>query len=299
MCCSSLPAAVSSNYVFKPTTENMLDSSACRAQRRLNTALDILMIRLRDLFFIALVFSSPIAAEDLSVEIESWKPGDEVPHRLLSFPDGHVDANDPNMCGLAAYMESVRPYVEGIENDALLEELVFDRRSANTTFHSAATQLIQRKGLEWFAERLEAREATRWEHEAFAQMLRSRFAKISVAFIDAMAMPEEEATKALKLLRTRLDAGQPWGEAYRVIADEFPDVERRRREPRVPTTLVTYLFDGWISAHGFDFSQLGNTSNLPLEHLGQVVNAGPGGRLIKTAKGVYLYFVTQVYAPDV
>ena len=145
---------------------------------------------------------------------------------------------------------------------------------------------------------LEAREPTRWEHEAFAQMLRSRFAKTSVAFIAKERMSEAEATRALGLLRSRLDEGQSWKDAYGAVSDEFPDKERRKREPQVPTTLVTYLFDGWISAHGFDFSNLSISSDVPSEHLAVVVNADLGSHLLRTEAGFYLYFVSQVYTPD-
>lgn len=245
----------------------------------------------------AVLAGSPDFRSELTQEIRSWVPGQDVPRRLLSFPDGQVAENDPNICGLVADFESVRPFIRSIENDRLLEEIVFDRRSASTTFHAAVMRLVERKGLPWFSALLSRRDATRWEHDAFRQMFQTPFANVSVAFIGRGVMPDGDARTALLELKRHLDQGEPWSDAYRTVADKYPDVERRKREPEVSTTLVGYWFSGWVSSIGFSFSQLQITPNVPAKLFQGAIDSGRGGHIVVNSDGTYLLYVVEIMAP--
>lgn len=251
-------------------------------------------------YYLAIAFSlacGPSCANDLWTEIKGWKSGQEIPPRLLSYPDGDVPSNDPNFCGFASYMESVRPYIDSLENDALIEAIAFDQRASHTSFHAAATRLVERKGLNWLAKRLE-RDRTRWEHEAFRQMLQSRFAHIAVAFIEVRYMEAPRAESELKKLLSSLDAGMSWKEAYGEFSEQHPNVERRKLQPEVPTTIVTYLYEGWISEIGFDFTELGVAYYFPGEHLNLVRSMGAkSGKIVSSPLGSYLFYAFEVYEP--
>jgi hypothetical protein len=88
----------------------------------------------------------------LQKEIQDWREGDAVPSRLLSFPDGHQDHVFD--CGLGEYLESVRIHIDAIDDDALLEALMFSRHSDTASMHHATLRLIERKGLPWVAGKL-------------------------------------------------------------------------------------------------------------------------------------------------
>jgi len=248
------------------------------------------------------VLSFSVSASDLlgngrglDAEIHAWKAGDEVPHRLLSFPKGDVPPRQ--MCGLAAYGMSAMPYISQIENDALLQELVFDPRTESMSLYAAITRLVERKGLSWFAHKLATREDTRWELDALKQGIQVPFSRIEVAYISGKAMPRLQALDVLKGLKGELDRGKAWKDAYGKAADENPDIERRKVEPSVPTTLVGYWFGGWISASGFTFSGLGFNRNLPIAHLKQVVGAPRGGYILEAGEGAYLYYLFESWSP--
>jgi len=241
-------------------------------------------------------FAGGIAA-DLDSQVKNWKPGDEVPHRLLSFPDGNVPPL--SLMRTDAYDEAftVRPYIHKIDNDALLEEIVFDPRSERGAFEAAVVTVIDHKGLVWFSKILAKRDSTRWEHDAFRQILRSPFARTSVAFISKDAMTEANARQALEEIKAKLDKGESWKAAYGSVADAYPDTERRKREPGVPTTLIGYMYSGWVSAFGFDFSSLHITSTVPAALFAAAIRSGKGGRIVSTPSGQYLVYVYELYSP--
>lgn len=245
----------------------------------------------------AVLAGSPDYRSEIAQEIRSWVPGQDIPLRLLSYPDGNVAENDPNICGLASDLESVGPLIRAIENDRLLEEIVFDRRSESSTFHAAVIRLVERKGLPWFSDLLSRREATRWELDAFRQMFQIPFANISVAFIKRAAMPDAEARSTLLELKRRLDEGESWSDAYETVADNYPDSERRKLEPEVATTLVGNWFSGWVSSIGFSFNQLQITPYVPAKFFQGAIDAGRGGHIVVNGDGTYLLYVFELVAP--
>lgn len=238
-------------------------------------------------------------ADNLSKEIKTWKPGREVPHKLLSFPSGKVPKKDDLDCGIGEYLRSVRSYIDRIENDALTEEIVFDSRSDSVSLQAALTRLGERKGLKWVAQKLDERKSLRWEIQTLKQALQSPFSRMEVAFIAKNEMPRTRAMDELSGLKVALDNGVDWKIAYGKAADENPDVERRKREPNVQTTLVGYWFSGWISGAGFSFSTFGLNENLPLQHLKRVVGSARGGYILETEEGVYLYYIFDTWKPNV
>jgi hypothetical protein len=252
------------------------------------------MQRFVSVMFLGLLVTSPSFAGSLKDEIKRWRPGSEVPYQLLVYPSGNVTPPSGPMCSFAR--DSVWPYIEEIGDDRLLEELVYDGRSESETFAAASIKLIERKGLPWFAAKLESREASRWELQWLRQMLRSPAARISVAFVEKADMPEPRAEAVLSQLKVKLDSGQPWSDAYRTVADANPDIERMRKEPGTQTTLITYAFDGWVSEIGFSYSSLSVTPYVPAAYFEKAITAGAGGHLYKDEGGVYLLYVFDLYS---
>ena len=144
---------------------------------------------------------------------------------------------------------------------------------------------------------LMTRESTRWEHEAIRQLLLVRYANLAVASISTKDMSREKALAALGALKCALERGQTWKAAYSAVADANPEIERRKREPEVPTTLVRYLFNGWVSERGYVFSELIVNRYLPTKHLYRVVTSGKGAQLIEEPDEICLYYVSDVYEP--
>ena len=245
----------------------------------------------------AVLAGSPDLRSEIAQQIRTWVPGQDLPPRLLSYPDGKISENDSNTCGMASDLESVQPLIRAVEDDRLLEEVVFDRRSDSTTFHAAVVRLVERKGLPWFSNVLSRRDATRWELDGFRQMFQTPFANISVAFIKRGVMPDGEARSALLELKRRLDNGEAWSDAYRKVADKYPDNERRELEPEVAATLVGYWFSGWVSSLGFSFNQLQITPYVPAKLFQGAIDSGRGGHLVVNADGTYLLFVLEIMAP--
>ncbi len=250
--------------------------------------------------FLCCIYLSGLAhADNLSKEIRAWKLGQEVPHKLLSFPSGKVLKKDEWTCGIGEYLGSVRSYIDRIENDQLTEEIVFDSRSDSASLHAALLRLGERKGLKWVAQKLEERKSFRWEIQTLKQALQSPFSRLEVAFIATNNTPRARALDVLLELKVALDKGTDWKIAYAKAAEANPDVERRKREPKVQTTLVGYWFSGWISGAGFSFSTLGLNENLPLQHLTRVVGSAHGGYILETEEGVYLYYIFDTWKPNV
>jgi hypothetical protein len=236
------------------------------------------------------------AAAQLDQEVAHWKRGDEVPHRLLSFPEGDVDPLSIIQSD-AFDAFKVGPYIYSLKNDALLQEIFFDPRSEKGALQAAAVTLIDHKGLPWFSQMLAKRNSTRWEHDAVREILRRPFVETSVAFISKNQMAQADAKRVLEELKGKLEKGESWKDAYGSIADANPDVERRKLEPNVPTTRVTYLFSGWASEFGFDFSQLRMNSNVPASYFADAIRSGKGGRIVSAVDGEYLVYVFDVYKP--
>ena len=242
---------------------------------------------------LGLAFSSSSFSDDLNDEIRRWRPGEDPPHRLLAYPSGKLPEPSEVICSFS--IDSVWPYISDIEDERLLEELLFDIRSERETFAAALTKLIESKGLPWLAAKLDTRASSRWELQWLRQMVQSPAARVSVAFVDKADMPESRAESALLKLKQDLDAGLPWSKAYRSIADANPDIERMRKEPGTQTTLITYAFGGWVSSIGFSYSSLFVTPYVPPAHFEMAISAGLGGHIIKDQSGVYLLYVFEVF----
>ena len=168
--------------------------------------------------------------------------------------------------------------------------IVYDRRSERSAFEAAVITLINHKGLPWFSKMLAGRDSTRWEHDAFRQMFSLPFARCSAAFISRDAMTNDAARKALEEIKAKLDKGGSWKDAYGSVANAHPDIERRKREPGVPITLVGYMYSGWVSEFGFDFSSLHITSTVPAAVLAEAIHSGKGGNMVSAPTGQFLVF---------
>ena len=259
----------------------------------------LLMLALPGLSSCAVRAEAPdflLAGEALQEEIKAWKPGDEVPPRLLSFPSGEVPPR--GMCGLADYAFSAAPIIEQIDSDALLVALMFDPRTESASLRPAILRLMQLKGIGWFAKTLVDHPNKRWELDLLQQALQSPFSRIEVAFIGNDRMDRSDARQALESLKAGVDNGEPWKDAYGRVADANPDIERRKREPLAHTTLVTYQFSGWVNTSGFSPSELGINPYVSPAHLETIVGSPRGGQIIESDEGVHLYYVMESWTPS-
>ena len=246
-----------------------------------------------------LIFTGQVtAAGDLDSQIKNWKPGEEVPHALLSFPDGNVPPLSLVHSDAYEDVYTARPHILGIKNDELLEAIVFDPRSERGAFEAATVTLVDHKGLVWFAKLVANRSSTSWKLDALREILHRPFSQCSVAFIAKDSMPESEAKKALEEIKVKLDKGASWKDAYGSVADKHPDIKRHENEPRVPGTSVGYMYSGWVSADGFDFSSLHFTTNVPITYFADAIRSGKGGKIVSAANGAYLIYVFELYVPN-
>ena len=226
----------------------------------------------------------------LKREMDAWVPGDAVPARLLSYPDGDVRAPEEFSCGLAAYFESVRMPVAEVVDTRLLDALLVHPSVSSASLEATILELIDRGGPDHVLAVLADRADLRWELELLRATLEAGSVHLSVANIEADAMPAEDARRALDNLNSRLAAGDGWRTAYRVVADAHPDLEDRRRNPGSFATLVGYEFDGWVGASGLVVSTL-RKSDLPMPRITAAVRSGTGGRIYEDAEGTWLYYV--------
>ncbi len=250
------------------------------------------------------VLSMSLLAQDdeLSAEIARWKCGTELPHKLLHFPDGKIEL--PNfVCGIAAYSKSVAPYIDRIDNDELLVALLFDYRTDIETFQLALRRLLRLKGPSKVAELLteirqrKEEQTAKSELAALRQILQSPFSRLKVAFIESKDMPRERALQSMASFKKNLEKGMSWKAALSLVAEHNPDVDRRKREPKVPTTLVCYLYDSWISEIGFDLVTFGMADRIPIKHLPALFVKGVGVYVVDDESGVYIYSVENLYNP--
>jgi hypothetical protein len=238
------------------------------------------------------------AAGDLHKQIKKWKLGDEVPHSLLSFPDGNVPPL--SLVHSDAYEDvfTARPYILSIESNELLEAIIFDPRSERGAFEAAVVTLVDHKGLVWFSKFIANQSSTDWKLDTLREVLSKPFVRCSVAFIAKDAMPESEAKKALEEIKAQLDKGASWKDAYGSVADKHPEVKRHKNEPRGLGTLVGYMYSGWVSADGFDFSSLHFAEGVPTTYFAEAIQSGKGGKIAGGPNGLYLIYVFELYLPD-
>lgn len=235
-------------------------------------------------------------APGLEAEIAAWKPGNEVPRRLLAFPDGDLpSARSPD---IEASIISVDRFIARIENDSLLEAVVFAPRVESASRYAAAVRLVDHKGIPWFASELARRDVLDWELQVLQQAFDVPYARVQVAFIARNLMTEPMARHALGELKSALVEGETWKDAYGKVADAYPESDRPRSGGAVPRTRVGYWFDGWIAASGFSASSQGFKfdHNLPRAHLGKVIGSR-GIRILSSNDGVYLYNVVETWVP--
>ena len=220
---------------------------------------------------------------------ENWKSGETPPPHLLHFPDGKTD--ESWVCGMRVIGSDVSDYISQIRNPELLAALLLDYRAQPETLRAAATRLIELNGTEHVAAVLasHARESARSELAVLAQLLRSPYVAIQVARITKEDMEMSAAEQALQEMRSDLEAGTSWADAYRKAAAKYPDLKDRAKNPVSVRTFVCYLYDGVVSPTGFDILRYRVATDLPSQHLAELVRVGPGTRVLKTADAVYLY----------
>jgi len=254
------------------------------------------------LFIISLLIGSNAFAgydSDLIREIESWHNGDDIPVRLLKFPDGKIDTLF--VCGLKEIGSDVRDYISKIESIDLLTALIFDQRSKADTFHAAVTRLITLKELDYVSDilrnkrKIDPVEFSRPEISVLAQLLQSPYISIQVSRIRNEDMAPEKAEPVLRKMGEKLNQGMKWDDAYRIYAEMYPDLKDRAINPRSIRTLICYLFDGTVSSIGFDIIQYCTVKDLPLEHLHKLFRAKHGTHIYRGVDGVYLYHIIRYY----
>ena len=236
---------------------------------------------------------------NLTGQIQSWRKGDAPPARLLKFPDGKIDTIPG--CGLRVVGSEVGDYISEVQDADLLVALMFDCRSQADTFHTAASRLITLKGVGHVSRILAERRKTepaafaRSELAVFSQLVHAPYVAVQVAHIAPEDMSTERAVTALQAMRTDLQAGASWADAYRKHSDLHPDMRDRAKDPRSVRTLICYLYDGTVAPSGFDIVTYRTAENIPLEHLRELFRAKRGTHIFRAAHGVYLYHVRSYH----
>src|SRR6185503_2909172 len=152
----------------------------------------------------------------------------------------------------------VSDYVSEIQDADLLAALMFDYRAQTDTFHAAASRLITLKGVGYVSRLLAERRKTepgafaRSELAVLSQLVRAPYVAVQVARIAPEDMPPDKAETVLQAMRTDLQAGASWADAYRKHSDLHPDMRDRAKDPRSVRTLNCYLYDSTVSPNGFD-----------------------------------------------
>jgi hypothetical protein len=232
-------------------------------------------------------------------QMKTWRKGDAPPARLLKFPDGKIDTIPG--CGLRVIGSEVGDYIGEIQDADLLAALMFDYRAQADTFHAAASRLITLKGVGYVSRLLAERRKTepgafgRSELAVLSQLVRAPYVAVQVARIAPVDMPPDKAETALQAMRTDLQAGAPWADAYRKHSDLHPDMRDRAKDPRSVRTLICYLYDSTVSPSGFDIATYRTAESLPTEHLRELFRAKRGTHIFRAADGVYLYHVRSYY----
>ncbi len=229
-------------------------------------------------------------------QVNAWRKGDAPPARLLKFPDGKIDTMPE--CGLRVFGSEVGDYIRDIQNPDLLAALMFDYRAQADTFHAATSRLITLKGVGYvsrlLAERRKAEPGAlnRSELAVLSQLLRTPYVTIQVARIAREDLPADQAESALQKMRTDLEAGKLWADAYRKHSDLHPDLRPKSSGSR---TLVCYLYDSTVSESGFDILTYSTTENLPREHLRDLFRLKRGTSILRTDAGVFLYHIRDYH----
>jgi hypothetical protein len=207
------------------------------------------------------------------------------------------------MCGMRVIGSEVGDYIWTIEDAELLAALMFDSRSHADTFHAAVSRLIKLKGVSHVSRLIGEKRKTepgapvRSELAVLSQLLRAPYIAVQVARIGPGDMLPEKADTALQAMRTDLQAGASWADAYRKHSDLHPDKLDRAKDPGSVRTLIGYLYDGTVSSSGFDIETYRTAESLPAEHLRELFRARRGTHILRAADGVYLYHI-QSYSDD-
>ena len=220
-------------------------------------------------------------------QMTAWRKGDAPPARLLKFPDGKIDTIAE--CGLRVIGSEVGDYIWEIQDPDLLAALMFDYRSEAKTFRAAVNRLITLNGVAHVSRLLNERRKTdpealaRSDLAVLSELLRTQYVAVQVARIAPEDMQPDKAQSALKAMRTDLQAGVLWADAY------------RKHSELTVRTLICYLYDSTVSPSGFDILTYGKADNLPVEHLRELFRAKQGTHIFRAADGVYLYHIRSFY----
>jgi len=218
---------------------------------------------------------------------------------LLKFPDGKIDTIPG--CGLRVIGSEVGDYISEIQDAELLAALMFDYRAQADTFHAAASRLITLKGVGYVSRLLAERRKTepsafaRSELAVLAQLVRSPYIAVQVVRIAPEDMPPDKAETALRAMRTDLQAGTSWADAYRKHSDLHPDMRDRAKDPRSIRTLICYLYNSTVAPTGFDIVTYRAAESLPVEHLRELFRLKRGTHIMRASDGVYLYHIKSYY----
>ncbi len=235
-----------------------------------------------------LTLSQVANANNVWREVNEWKQGDPIPTDLKTSRVCHGDD-----CGMKPDLGLHS--IAKTQNTQLLWELVLGRDSISMVFSVALGRLLEEDGLPKVRSLLINKPVLRKEHRDLRELFGHRIALMHVAEINNSVMPREDAEKVLRRLGELLEAGAEWNAAYQLVADENPD----EREGRQGSTLVSYKYSGWLTAHRFDVQFREEQGMILMSHLGQVFEHGGGNLVLEGYDGLYLYRVEKIYEPEI
>ena len=239
-----------------------------------------------------------VRADQLRDEASSWRSGDEVPSEFLASPNEDGSASRLVDCGVGSVFCPDLQVVKGLRNEALLEELVFEPRVTTRVFRASLRRLVETVGPSGVAAALEKRGATRAEHETLRSLLRAPLAHAHVASIDLSELAEPQALDALRGMALLLASGEGWQVAYAETAEKLPDLERRKLEPQVPTSLLRNEYRGWVSMSGRSLSSLEFHRDIPRAVFAIPFENGDGPKVQVVGSRAYLVWSSEYHVPS-
>jgi hypothetical protein len=197
----------------------------------------------------------------------------------------------------------VGDYISGINDDDLLQALIFDSQADARCIRAAARRLLELRGIKRVREIMADRRKVKpgdfesTELATLAQLLTSPYVRVRLATLDKKNVSKEAAEKTLTGLKANLDARMSWEKAYEKAADALSDKAGSEREGG-SRTFLCYRYDGLISPTGFDLLDRSISIELPPEHVRKLFDAKIGVHRLDTDERYWLYFVEAVYERD-
>jgi hypothetical protein len=249
------------------------------------------------LFFLVICIPSHTNAEfdaNLMESVRTWKKGQPLPMKLISFPEGKIAA--PKSCALEDYGNNLSDYLQDSKNLDLFESLLFDPSADGNAVNAASSRIVDLKGIKHLAGIMEKQ----WkEHPmpnhpeicVLRQILMAPFVTLKVVQFAYTDLPQRKAQAALSKMEQDLTSGLTWEKTYKKFSNLYPDNSKKNSG----TTLLRYNFAGNITSSGFVLESRTITNEVPKEALKEIFGAKKSTYIIDDGQNITLYFAEEYF----